>query len=516
VSVSARISRLASETAVYGVSSIVGRLINFLLFPLYSQVFDPDVYGPIGVIYAAFIFLNILYQHGMESSYLKFATDRDELKGRSRAFSTAFVSLVVLSLGLSLIMWFSRAEVGSLIGLSDAFRNLLWYAALILFLDAVAVVPFADLRLRNRPWVFAVIRLVNISVNVVLNIVLIFVLDMGIEAILIANALASLTSVILLIPFSWRRFSSFDAGLWKQMMRFGLPFIPGGLGYAVTERINVFFLAKMNPETVQRLYGLDASSHPDLNEKALSQGAHVFTEHIVGTYTGIIKLAVLMALFVQMFRYAWQPFFLQHQNDDDAPHLYGKVFSVLSLVLLTAFLGISFLADELVRFPLPGDRTLIASTYWLGLSIIPIALVGYVFQGWYYHFSAGAYLRDKSRYFLHATLAGSVVAITLNATLVPDYGMWAAALATSAAYAVMSVTLLFLINRHYQVSYAWLQVGSSVLLTAILFALWYRIEILQVWWAELILIAGFSLTAMRILEIPLVDSVRSILRSGNR
>ncbi|MDE2997349.1 MAG: polysaccharide biosynthesis C-terminal domain-containing protein, partial [Bacteroidota bacterium] len=226
-----------------------------------------------------------------------------------------------------------------------------------------------------------------------------------------------------------------------------------------------------------------------------------FPEPVGGLYGGRITLAGLMALLVQMFRYAWQPFFLQHQDDEDAPALYGRVFRLLTLVLLTAFLGISFFAQELVALPLPGGRTLIAESYWLGLSIIPLALIGYVFQGWYYHFSAGAYIRGLSKYFLHATLAGSAVALTLNATLVPTQGMMAAALATSAAYAVMAMTLLMFIRGHYPVPYAWGRVGAAALLAMVCFMAWYFLPVLQVWYLELVLVGAFALMTARMLDI---------------
>jgi len=503
MSFQARIRRLASETAIYGISSIVGRLINFLLFPLYSHVFLPAEYAPIIVIYASFMFLNILFQHGMESSYLKFATDRQELSGRSRAFGTALISLVAVSIVLSTIMLLSQNVVAELIGLNEAFLYFLGYAALILFLDAVATVPFADLRLRSRPWVFATIRVTNILVNVGMNLLLIFEFNMGVESILIANVIASGVTVLMLLPTCISRFSHLEPGLWRSMLLFGLPFIPGGIGYAMTERINLFFLAKMDAGTVQSLYSMTPQSHPSLFQRAAVQGPEVFAEHIVGMYGGIIKLSVLMALFVQMFRYAWQPFFLQHQHDDDAPELYGKVFSVLTLILLVAFLSISFLVEELVQLPLPGGRTLIASTYWMGLMIIPVALTGYFFQGWYYHFSAGAYLRSKSKYFLHATAAGSVVALTLNVVLVPTGGMMAAAWATSAAYAVMAMTLFVLIRKQYAVPYDWKKVVPTCLLALGMFGLWDMTPILQVWWIEFGLIALFALAGAFILGLPI-------------
>jgi O-antigen/teichoic acid export membrane protein len=503
-----RIKRLASDTAVYGISSIVGRLINFLLFPLYSHVFLPDEYAPVIVIYASFMFLNILFQHGMESSYLKFASDRKEREGRSPAFGTALVSLGLVAAALSVLMLLAQQPVADLIGLGDSYLYFLGYAAAILFLDAVAVVPFADLRLRNRPWVFATIRIINIAANVGLNLILIFGFKMGVESILIANVAASGLTVLVLIPTCLARIDRVDTGLWKKMMLFGLPFIPGGIGYAMTERINLFFLAKMDAGVVQKLYGITPDSNPQLFEQSGIQGPQVFAEHIVGMYGGIIKLSVLMALFVQMFRYAWQPFFLQHQNDEDAPELYGKVFSVLTLILLFAFLGISFFVEELVRFPLPGGRTLIGSSYWMGLMIIPIALSGYFFQGWYYHFSAGAYLRDKSKYFLHATLAGSVVALSLNIVFVPSGGMIAAAWATSAAYAVMALTLYFLIRPLYAIPYDWPRIVSVCVLALVYFFGWNSVESMQVWWIELALLATFLMISSAVLRFPVLRLLR--------
>lgn len=496
-----RIGRLASETAIYGISSVVGRLINFLLFPLYSQVFDPDVYQPVAILYAAFIFLNILYQHGMESSYLKFATDRKEGSGRSRTFGTAVLSVSLVGLALSALIWLLPDPVSRVIQLDARYGELLMLGGWILLLDALAIVPFADLRLRNQPWRFAGIRLANIAVNVGLNLWFIFGLDWGVRGVLMANVVASGVSLFLLLPTTLSRFGAPDGSLWIQLLRFGLPFIPGGIGYAITERINLFFLEQMEPLQAMAKYRLTSETHPDLHARALEFGNEVFTDHVVGVYGGIIKLAVLMALFVQMFRYAWQPFFLQHQDDEDAPALYGRVFRLLTLVLLTAFLGISFFAQELVALPLPGGRTLIAESYWLGLSIIPLALIGYVFQGWYYHFSAGAYIRGLSKYFLHATLAGSAVALTLNATLVPTQGMMAAALATSAAYAVMAMTLLMFIRGHYPVPYAWGRVGAAALLAMVCFMAWYFLPVLQVWYLELVLVGAFALMTARMLDI---------------
>lgn len=496
-----RIRRLASETAVYGVSSIVGRLINFLLFPYYSNAFAPDEYGPVIVLYAAFVFLNIVYQHGMESSYLKYASDQDNTAdGRSTVFTTATLSVVMVMGVCTLLMLGFRSAFADLIGLDTRYLYLIGWAAGILALDALVIVPFADLRLRNRPWMFAGIRMVNIAVNVGLNIWLISGLGMGVEAILIANAAASAVTLLLLLPFMAVRMApAIDPGLWKGMLAFGLPFVPGGLGYALTERINIFFLERMPADRVLALYE-SMRTNTDLAERAAENGPGVYTDFIVGAYGGIIKLAVLMALFVQMFRYAWQPFFLQRQHDDDAPELFGRVFLILTAVLAGVFLAVSFLANDLVAVPLPGGRHLIAPAYWMGLTIIPVALLGYFFQGWYYHFSSGAYIRDKTRYFLHATLAGSAVALLVNALFVPTYGMMAAAFATTAAYATMAMVLLVLVRRHYQVAYGWMRTAALVVSAGALFAVWEMVPAADGILPEVVLLAVFAAVAAVVLR----------------
>ncbi len=493
-----RIRQLASETAVYGVSSIVGRLVNFLLFPLYSQVFLPDEYSPIIVLYAAFVFLNIVYQHGMESAYMKFASDSGVgadsgvPAGRSPVFTAALLSIGSVMLLVTAAMLLFQKPFAALIGLGAGHLHLIGWAAAILALDALVIVPFADLRLRSRPWTFAGVRLANIAVNVGLNLWLILGLDMGVEAILMANTAASTITLLLLMPIIAGRFSwHVDVPLWKRLVAFGLPFVPGGLGYAMTERINIFFLERMDPATIQHLYA-DRFTDPDLAARATELGPGVYTEYIVGTYGGMIKLAVLMALFVQMFRYAWQPFFLQRQRDADVGALFGRVFFLVTWILGAVLLAVSFMADNIVALPLPGGRHLIAPSYWMGLHVIPVALLGYFFQGWYYHFSAGVYIREKTRWFLHATLAGSAVALLVNAVLVPVYGMMAAAWATTGAYATMALVLHALVRREYDVQYAWGRVSTLLAIGAACFMAWSWIPWINGLLWELGLVAAYA------------------------
>ena len=528
-----RLRQLASETAIYGLSSILARLLNFLLFPFYSHVFAPDAYGVISIVYTAFLFFNIVYQYGMESAYLRFAVEADE-DGRRRVFSTAVGSLLGTSLVLSALIVLFPAPVAALIDLEARYRWLLYYMAVILVLDTLAVVPFAELRLRNRAWRFALIRLAGVAVNIGLNVLLLVGLHLGVAGVFMANAAASATTLLLLTPEFLRLWRPmFDARLWRRLLRFGLPFLPGGLGYAITDRINLLFLKRMTPEQVRRLYGdrfdLEALAHeaeraaravleraggvltPEVQQRMAEAAQAVYGNHVVGVYNGVLKLAIFLMLVVQMFRFAWQPFFLQHARDPDAPQLFARVFSLLTAVSLLVLLSVSFFAAEIVRLPLPGGYALINPRYWTGLFIVPVALLGYVFQGWYYVFSVGAYLRHRTALFIPATLAGAAVALLFNALLVPRVGMLGAAWATTLAYAIMALVLWGLTRPHYAVPYRWRQVLALGAWSAVLFGAWHTWPALQRPLFELLLLVGWA-AALPVLRVVTPAELRALLR----
>jgi len=513
----ARIRQLASETAVYGVSSVVGRLINFALVPFYTNVLPIDHYGVVILVYTAFVFLNILYTYGMESAYLRYASGAEGRSKITATFSAAVWSLLASGVVVSLLLLVFRGQTAWLIGIQENWLDLLYYAVLILTLDALAVVPLAELRLANRPWRFATARLLHIAINVALNLYLILGQGMGVRAIFLANLIASGVVLLFLLPefFKYLR-PRFDSGLWKHLVAFGMPFVPGGLAYALSERVSLFFLGKMTHEQVMRLYGehidgaalagqaqvaADAvrASLADLPFDQLAQHVaaaenQVYGQYVVSIFGTSYKLAIFMMLISQMFRYAWQPFFLNRAEDPDAKTLFSRIFTLFTALGMFVFLAVSFFSYELVSLPLPGGHYMIPPPYWLGLHIVPIALLAYVFQGWYYNFSVGIYLNKKTKYLIHATLVGGAVSLLLTAILVPQIGMLGAAIATALAFGSMSATLLFYSQREFHVPYNWPRVGLIVGAALGLFGLWYFLPALQVWWIEAMLLAGFFVT----------------------
>ena len=511
----ARIRQLASETAVYGVSSVLGRLINFALVPFYTNVLPVDHYGVVILVYTAFVFLNIVYTYGMESSYLRYASGSEGRSRISPTFSSAVWSLLGTAVLVSVLLLVFRGQTGWIIGIQDNWLDLLYFAVLILTFDALAVIPLAELRLASRPWRFASARLLHIGINVVLNLYLILVAEMGVRAIFLANLIASGTVLVFLLPEFVRYLRpTFDGRLWKGLVRFGMPFVPGGLAYALSERVSLFFLGKLTREQVMGLYG-DHIDGTALAERAAGAAAavrealvnlppdqlaqhitlaenQVYGQYAVSVFGTAYKLAIFMMLVSQMFRYAWQPFFLSRAEDPDAKPLFSRIFTLFTAVGMFVFLTVSFFSHELVSIPLPGGRHLIPPAYWLGLHVVPIALLAYVFQGWYYNFTVGIYLSKKTRYLIHTTLVGAAVSLFLTALLVPRIGMLGAALATLASFASMSMTLLFYSQREFHVPYEWGRVGLVCLAAGIPFSLWSLVPALQVWWVEVLIIVGFA------------------------
>ena len=485
-----RIKKLASETAIYGVSTIVGRLVNYLLVPIYLGFFSAEEYGIVGFVYMSFLLLNHVFQHGMESAYLKYASGTQGRGRVEQVFSTATWSLLGVSIVVSVLILLFRMPLSDLVSIGPNWSHLWYYAVVILTMDALSIVPFAELRLQNRPIRFAIIKLFNILVNVGLNLVLIVGMREDIEAIFFSNLVASVCTFLALLPVYARLMRrSFDVPLWKQLMAFGLPFIPSGLSYAFVDRVNLFFLGRMDGEEVMRLYGdvVPASTLESVEE----MGEVVLGQYVGGIFNGVWKLGVFMMLVVQMFRFAWQPFFLQHAEDKDAPLLFSRVFTVFTAGSLFVLLAVAFYVDLLVAIPTPFGGTLIPESYWFALYLVPIAMVGYFFQGLYFNFTAGAYIEKKTSYFVTCTFAGAAVSLAINIFLIPIYGMMAAAWASAIAYAVMAVTLGIIVRRFYPVPYDWWAVGKTGLLALGLYAVWVYFDLSANWLAEGGILIGY-------------------------
>ncbi len=445
-----KLKELFTDTLIYGVSSVLARFINYLLVPLHTKVFSTGQYGVIGLIYAATAFLNVLFTFGMESAYLRYGKDRRETRD---VFKTVQSALLLTSTLLALLLWLFSPLIMPLIELLPETEAVYLMMIGILWFDTLGIVPFAELRLVRKAWLYAVLRTVHVIINIFLNLYLILGLDMGIEAVFIANLAASgLVTLALWLITSDLLKGTFNKAVLKKMALFGLPFVPAGLGFVVNEMIDRFFLGNyLDAETAAALYG--AGTAPI---------------EVVGIYSACYKLAAFMLLLIQMFRMAWQPFFLQHSEDDDAPALFADTFLYFNIAAAAVFLGVALFVEKIVQIRIPFlDAYLIAPEFWEGLAIVPVILAAYWFHGWYMNFSAGIFIREKTAVLPKITLIGAAVTVIANLALIPFFGMMGSAWATLFSYALMALLLFKKSTDLFAVPYSVLRAGSMLVIAGL-------------------------------------------------
>ncbi|WP_340104109.1 lipopolysaccharide biosynthesis protein [Rhodohalobacter sp. 8-1] len=430
-----KLRELFSDSVIYGFSNVVARFINYLLVPFHTDVFSTARYSIVSLVYAAITFLNVILQMGMESAYLRYAEDRKEA---SNIFKTIQLSLLGVSTVAVVLLWLFMPVALSAMNLDSGTSGIYIMMLGILWFDTLAIVPFAELRLVRKSIQFAILKTLHVIINVGLNFYLILSLDYGIEAVFIANLVAS----VIITGLIWAVTADLWKGEWSQkwvgtIFRFGLPFIPAGLGHATNEMLDRFLLNSMDPSVAEKLYG-----------------SGITPEDVVGIYSACYKLAVFMLLMVQMYRMAWQPFFMRYSRDEESATLFSRAFIYFNAFAAVAYLVVALFREQIVAINVPVlNATLINSEYWPGLEIVPLLLLAYWFQGWYINFSSGIFIKEKTSVLYKITLLGAGITLAVNLALIPYYGMMGSAAATLASYGVMAFVLGIYSKRVMEVNY---------------------------------------------------------------
>jgi O-antigen/teichoic acid export membrane protein len=486
-----KLKKLAGETVVYGASHMLARFLNYLLVPYYTNVFSEGEYGVVSILYSSMMFFNILMTFGMESAYLRYGKDGN---GPS-VFMTSFISITVQALIIAAFGLLLVPELHSAFTVSHPLGAKMWYYVVaIVFLDAVAVVPFSALRLNSRVYVYSALRLLNVVVTLGLNFYLISYQKRGIEAILEANIIASAAMVLLVLPFCASQFKGhFDLTVLKKSLIFGLPYVPAGIGYIINEFIDRFFLGRMDDASVAALYG-----------------AQFDALDITGIYSGCYKLSIFMTIGVQMFRMAWQPFFIRHKDDPDYKSLFIKAFVYFNVAAGALFVVVSLFKEELVAISIPGlNATVLNHRYWWALWVVPILLWANWFQGLYTHFTAGVFIKEETKKLPFITLSGAAITVFLLFTGLPYFGMAAAAVATLISYGVMSLLIWRISEKVMPVNYPLPQTLGlmSVLFTLSMLPYWLGFAentlLKLALFAPSIGLVAWSVTLARVKNVPL-------------
>jgi O-antigen/teichoic acid export membrane protein len=418
-----KIKQLTKDTAVYGISTMVGRFLNFLLVPLYTNLFLPKEYGIQSQVYVFISILNIILLFGMDTAYMKYAVNVKNNDEDKNNFSTPYLTVMIVSFFLCLLVIIFQNPIFSLLEIPQEYNYLIFYTSLILFLDSLTIIPFVKLRIERKAKKFALFKFLGILLNITLNFILIVKLKMGVEAIFISNLASSALTLILLSPSIFKSFKFIiDLPILRKLLKFGLPFLPAGLSSIMIQGIDRPILTQLT----------------DL--------------HTSGIYSANYKLGIFMMLFVSMFQYAWQPFFFQNAQEKNIKQVFSKILTYFVIAGSLILIFLSLFIDDIVKFHILG-RTIIGPAFWSGLIIVPIILFGYLFNGIYYILSAGMFIEEKSSYIPFVTGIGAAINVGVNFLLIPVWGIIGAALATLVSYLVMAVAVYKITQRFYEINY---------------------------------------------------------------
>lgn len=446
-----KLQRLGSESLVYGLSTIVGRLLSFILQPYYAHHFDPAQNGVQSVVYSYIPIVSIALYLGMDVAYMRNAASVKDaaLAERQRMFTMSLGAVAILggsltAIALAATPWLAPAT--RLDALSFQCMVLIGYS------DALLAVPYAHLRMSGQAIRYAVLRLLFVAISLALNVVLIGQLRWGVTGIFLANIIANGVVLLLLGPLIARmvRPSLLTSAPWRSLWLYALPLIPATLAIMVVENGDRIVLNYIPEHAAQLVY-------------------HMSSKDVVGIYSFNYKLGVAMLLVVQMFRLAWVPFSLQHARQAGAPQLFSRALTALMLVCALVFLGVSVLLPVAVE--IPAIHGYVKPDYWLGLPIVPVILVGYVFSGVYAVVTAGLYVERRTNVLAWIAAAGGLLNILICLVAAPRWGMVSVAWATPAAYALMSALGAWQSNRVFPVPYEWRRLVQLAAQVTVLFAL---------------------------------------------
>ena len=460
------LKKLASQTVVYGLSSVVGRLLNYLLVPLYTRYFLPAEYGVVTELYAYVAFLVIMLTYGMETAFFRFSKKEET----NVVYSTTLISLLISSVIFVSLIYLNSSAISQWLGY---FNNpeYIQFFALIIGMDAVASISFAKLRDQDKAMRFAFIRLVSIFVNIGLNLYFIVYQEYGIAYIFIANLVASVITLIMLFPEMMSSSWVFDKKLWKKMMIYALPLLIAGLAGMTNETIDRVLLKHLLPNT----------------EMAASE---------LGLYGAFYKLSIIMILFIQTFRFAAEPFFFAQEKQRSNRKVYADVMKYFTIIMAIIFLGVTIFYDVIKGF--------LGSEYHddRGFLVVSILLLANLFLGIYYNLSIWYKLTEKTKYGAYLSIFGAVITLSLNFTLIPVLGFVGCAWATLVCYFSMTVASYYLGKKHFSVPY---QVKRITLYLFCMLCVYFCIYFTNLnMWINSLFLLGFVIFVYR-LEKPKLE-----------
>ncbi len=427
------IRTLAKQTAIYGFGTIVPRFLNYgIMTFFYTRIFEKAEYGVVTELYAWMVLLLIVLTYGMETGFFRFAQKKEESE---KVYNTALISLFITS---SLFLIFVNVFIGPVSAVLN-YRGNHDYIRLfagIVAIDAFTAIPFAWLRKENKPVVFSIIKIANVIITIVTVLFLLLIAPGIYEKsdgwfrsvynpgyrvgyVFVANLIGSIATLIMLLPYILRIKPVFDKTIWRRIINYSFPLLIAGLSGSINDTLDKVILRRMVGEDT----GLAT----------------------VGEYGAGYKIAVLMALFIQMFRFAAEPFFFERAKHDNAKETYAFVMKYFVIIMLIIYLGINLYIS--------GFQFIIGKSFRDAIVVVPIVSMGYLLYGIYINHSIWYKLNDLTRFGIYITVIGTVITVSINVLLIPVYGYIASAWAHVAAYGAMIIMSFIFARKHYKIEY---------------------------------------------------------------
>ncbi len=431
------LKKLAGQTAIYGLPSIVLRIVGYFLTPLYTRVLDEGNYGSVVYMYSLVAFFNVILTYGLETAFFRFINGAID---KRKVYASAFGSLIISSLVFLVIVLSFSGSIAELVDY-QSHKDWIIYFGLILSLDALSALPFARLRSENKASRFAIVKSVNILVNVLFNLLFLIVLpaiaktsesnpfgylvrlvysdQSKISYIFISNLIASVITLFMLRNEMRFKLQYFDIQILRKLLRYGIPLLFAGLAGIANETLDRVLLRHMLPENVASIQ--------------------------LGIYGANYKVAILITLFIQAYRYAAEPFFFSQAKNVDAKKTYSQMMTYFVLIISFLFLATMLYLDVVMY--------LIGKPFRVGQEVVPILMLANIFLGIYVNLSIWYKLTNQTVFGMLLSFAGALITILLNVLLIPKMGYMGSGWATFACYFVMMVLSYYFGQKYYPVRY---------------------------------------------------------------
>lgn len=458
------LKKFLGQTAVYGFSTVISRLFNFILTPLFTKAYPTATFGIFTKMYAYASLINAVLAFGMESTYFRYLNKHEDKKQEvynNSFLCIAFISTLFLITGLVFVNPIAGYLTADAAQLTD-YRHYVQYFIGILFVDSICVIPFAKLRAEDRAVKYSIVKFLNIGFFVGLNLFFIYIVPAIIKHgwpmaewmaswyrtkwvgyVFISNLVASLVTLLMLLPEFLKLQLKFDKELFVKMFSYSWPILVANLSFIVNENLDKIVLSELLPKAVA-----DAQ---------------------VGIYGAVCKIAIFMSIFITAFRLGAEPFFFSYAKHANARKTYAMILHYFVVAL--ALLFVALVANiEILKYFISRDAAHIAE-YWVGLPAVPYLLFGYVCLGIYMNLSIWYRLSDQTRFGLYISIVGAVITIVMNFVLIPKYSYMGSAWVSMLAYFMMMVISYVLGQKYYPIPYDLKKILSYLLVSVILVVL---------------------------------------------